>query len=62
MLKDKQDMKKWEYKTFEWAILKNALEESQKHGNLGEEGWELVSTNYDVDYRVWVLMFKRPKQ
>jgi len=23
-------MNKWEYKTFEWAVLKNALEESQK--------------------------------
>ena len=55
-------MIKWEYKTFEWAVLKNALEESQKPGNLGDQGWELVSTNYDVDYRVWVLMFKRPKQ
>ncbi len=55
-------MVKWEYKTFEWAVLKNALEESQRHENLGEKGWELVSTNYDVDYRVWVLMFKRPKQ
>tara|TARA_B100001113_G_scaffold227803_1_gene187026 strand:- start:1487 stop:1654 length:168 start_codon:yes stop_codon:yes gene_type:complete len=55
-------MVNWEYKTFEWAVLKNALEESQKPENLGDQGWELVSTNYDVDYRVWVLMFKRPKQ
>jgi len=54
-------MVEWEYITFEWPILKNALEESQKHENLGGQGWELVSTNYDVDYRVWVLMFKRQK-
>jgi len=54
-------MVEWEYITFEWPILKNALEESQKRENLGGQGWELVSTNYDVDYRVWVLMFKRQK-
>ena len=53
-------MVKCEYKTFDWVVLKHALNESQKPENLGGQGWELVSTNYDTDYRVWVLMFKRP--
>ena len=55
-------MVEWEYKTFEWQVLKHALDESQKPENLGGQGWELVSNDYDVDFRVWVLMFKRPKQ
>ena len=55
-------MVEWEYKTFEWQVLKHALDESQKPENLGGQGWELVSTDYDIDFRVWVLMFKRPKQ
>ena len=46
---------KWEYK-FSHSI-------NEKEANdLGDQGWELVSTDYDIDFRVWVLMFKRPKQ
>ena len=55
-------MTQWEYKTFEWEVLKHALAESQKPENLGGQGWELVSTDYDTDFRVWVLMFKSEKK
>ena len=31
-------------------------------GKLGKEVVEGLETDYDIDFRVWVLMFKRPKQ
>ncbi len=51
-------MVKWEYKTFEWEVLKHALNESQKPENLGGQGWELVSTNYvsKGPYKITVSM------
>lgn len=56
-------MQKWEYRTesvYASLAYKVKDEADSLLNRLGEEGWELVSTEYFVS-SVW-MFFKRPKQ
>jgi hypothetical protein len=49
------------YKRYEHRLYENGAM-SKAIAKLGDEGWEMVSTNQDSNYNVSSIYFKRPKQ